>query len=53
MYELPLVAAGLEPDQAQIYEILLKEKFPAWKMIDAQNGDRKEFLEKRKKYLLY
>src|SRR3989344_3034457 len=24
MYELPLVAAGLEPDQAQIYEILLK-----------------------------
>ena len=36
-----------------IYEILLKEKFPAWKMIDAQNGDRKEFLEKRKKYLLY
>lgn len=24
MYELPLVAAGLEPDQAQVYEILLK-----------------------------
>jgi uncharacterized protein YbbC (DUF1343 family) len=37
----------------KIYEILLKEPFPAWKMIKFQKDQRKDFLKIRKKYLLY
>jgi uncharacterized protein YbbC (DUF1343 family) len=36
-----------------IYEILVKEKYPAWKLIDYDKEEREAFLEKRKKYLLY
>lgn len=36
-----------------VYEILLKEKYPAWKLIDLHKNEREAFLEKRKKYLLY
>jgi uncharacterized protein YbbC (DUF1343 family) len=35
-----------------VYEILLKEKYPAWKLIDFQKAERESFLETRKKYLL-
>jgi uncharacterized protein YbbC (DUF1343 family) len=35
-----------------VYEILLREKFPAWKLIDFQRKERETFLEKRKQYLL-
>ncbi len=35
-----------------VYEILAKEKFPAWKLIDFQRTEREAFLEKRKLYLL-
>lgn len=37
----------------KVYEILLKEKYPAWKLIELQRTEREAFLEKRKKYLLY
>jgi len=37
----------------KVYEILLKEKFPAWKLIEFQKRRHLEFLKKRKKYLLY
>lgn len=37
---------------ADIYDILCQEKYPAWKLIEFQGAERKEFLEKRKKYLL-
>ncbi|HEU64749.1 MAG: hypothetical protein KR126chlam4_01286 [Candidatus Anoxychlamydiales bacterium] len=36
-----------------IYNFLVNEKFPAWKMIQFQEDKVKEFKEKRKKYLLY
>jgi uncharacterized protein YbbC (DUF1343 family) len=36
-----------------ILEILSTEKYPAWKMIDWQKGEREAFLATRKKYLLY
>lgn len=36
----------------KIYQILLKEKYPAWKMIELQNSQNKFFTEKRKKYLI-
>ena len=36
-----------------VYEILLKEKYPAWKLIELHKNEREAFLEKRKKYLLY
>jgi uncharacterized protein YbbC (DUF1343 family) len=36
-----------------IYEILLNEKYPAWKLIEFHKAEREAFLEKRKKYLLY
>jgi uncharacterized protein YbbC (DUF1343 family) len=36
-----------------VYEILLKEKYPAWKLIELHKTERQAFLEKRKKYLLY
>jgi uncharacterized protein YbbC (DUF1343 family) len=36
-----------------VYEILLKEKYPAWKLIELHKIEREAFLEKRKKYLLY
>lgn len=35
-----------------IYEMLSQEKYPAWKMIEFQSAERKNFLEKRKRYLL-
>ncbi len=35
-----------------IYDILLAEKYPAWKLIDFQKSERENFTEKRKKYLL-
>ena len=35
-----------------IYEILLQEKYPAWKLIDFQKREREAFLDMRKKYLL-
>lgn len=37
---------------ADIYDILCQEKYPAWKLIEFQMAERKEFLERRKKYLL-
>ncbi len=36
-----------------IYEILRNEKYPAWKLIEFQKSQREDFLEARKKYLLY
>ena len=36
-----------------VYEILLNEKYPAWKLIELHKSERVAFLEKRKKYLLY
>jgi uncharacterized protein YbbC (DUF1343 family) len=36
-----------------IFAIYCKEKYPAWKMVEYQSRERQEFLEKRKKYLLY
>ncbi|PIS02342.1 MAG: DUF1343 domain-containing protein [Chlamydiae bacterium CG10_big_fil_rev_8_21_14_0_10_42_34] len=36
-----------------VYEILLNEKYPAWKLIELHKKERESFLEKRKKYLLY
>lgn len=36
-----------------IYEILLNEKYPAWKLIEFQKEEREKFLETRKKYLMY
>jgi uncharacterized protein YbbC (DUF1343 family) len=36
-----------------VYEILLNEKYPAWKLIELHKTEREAFLEKRKKYLLY
>lgn len=36
-----------------IYNFLVNERFPAWKMIQFQEDKIKEFKEKRKKYLLY
>jgi uncharacterized protein YbbC (DUF1343 family) len=35
-----------------IYEMLVKEKYPAWKLIEYQHSQREAFLEKRKAYLL-
>lgn len=35
-----------------VYEILSKEKYPAWKLIEFQREEREAFLEIRKKYLL-
>jgi len=36
-----------------VYEILLKEKYPAWKLIEIHKVEREAFLVTRKKYLLY
>lgn len=38
---------------SQILDILLSEKYVAWKLINYQSQERKTFLEKRQKYLLY
>lgn len=38
---------------SQILDILLNEKYVAWKLIEYQSEERKAFLETRKKYLLY
>jgi uncharacterized protein YbbC (DUF1343 family) len=37
----------------EIYNLLINEKYAAWKMIQFQEDKIKEFQEKRKKYLLY
>lgn len=37
----------------RVYDILLKEKYPAWKLAQLDQKERERFLEKRKKYLLY
>lgn len=37
----------------EMLQILTKEKYVAWKLILFQEEERKAFLEKRKKYLLY
>lgn len=36
----------------KIFEILMNEKYPAWKMIEFQKNERKAFEDTRKKYLL-
>jgi uncharacterized protein YbbC (DUF1343 family) len=36
-----------------IYEILSQDKYPAWKLIQFQKEERGQFLDKRRKYLLY
>lgn len=36
-----------------VFEILLKEKYPAWKLIEIHKAEREAFLEKRKNYLIY
>lgn len=38
---------------AKVYETLLNEKYPAWKLIELHKSEREAFLEKRKKYLIY
>ena len=38
---------------AEIFSILSKEKYPAWKMVEHQSEKKRIYLEKRKKYLLY
>lgn len=37
----------------KVYETLLNEKYPAWKLIQLHKQEREAFLEKRKKFLLY
>ncbi len=37
----------------KVYEALLNEKYPAWKLIEIHKTERESFLETRKKYLLY
>ncbi len=36
-----------------VYQILADEKFPAWKLIELQKGEREAFMTVREKYLLY
>lgn len=36
----------------EVYNILIKEDYPAWKLIELIERQRKEFLQKREKYLL-
>ncbi|MBS0648276.1 MAG: DUF1343 domain-containing protein [Verrucomicrobia bacterium] len=36
-----------------ILNLLLQEKYPGWKMVSFEKEERKAFLEKRQKYLLY
>jgi uncharacterized protein YbbC (DUF1343 family) len=36
-----------------IWDLLLKEKYAGWKMVSVDKEERKAFLEKRQKYLLY
>lgn len=38
---------------ADILDMLIKEKYVAWKLIGYDKDERRQFLEKRKKYLLY
>lgn len=38
---------------SEILDILLNEKYIAWKLIEYQSDARKSFIEKRQKYLLY
>jgi uncharacterized protein YbbC (DUF1343 family) len=36
-----------------IWDLLLKEKYAGWKMVSVDRDERKAFLDKRQKYLLY
>lgn len=36
-----------------VFDLLLNEKYPAWKLMDLHKAERSVFIEKRKKYLLY
>ncbi len=36
-----------------IFDIVMQEKYPAWKLIEFQRAERETFSEKRKPYLLY
>jgi uncharacterized protein YbbC (DUF1343 family) len=36
-----------------IWDLLLKEKYAGWKMVSVDKEERKAFLEKRQRYLLY
>ena len=36
----------------EIYNILVKEEYPAWKLIEFIDAQRKDFLPKREKYLI-
>ena len=36
-----------------VLDLLTTEKYPGWKMASIDLDERKAFLEKRKKYLLY
>ena len=36
-----------------IYDTLIKDPYPAWKLIEFQKKEREQFLETRKKYLIY
>lgn len=36
-----------------IWDLLLKEKYAGWKMVSVDQEERKAFLDKRQKYLLY
>jgi len=36
-----------------VYQILIEEKFPAWKLIEFQKDEREAFLKTREKYLIY
>jgi uncharacterized protein YbbC (DUF1343 family) len=38
---------------ALVHEILLKEKYPTWKLLEIHRAEREIFLEKRKNYLIY
>ncbi|MBU6383470.1 MAG: DUF1343 domain-containing protein [Verrucomicrobia bacterium] len=37
----------------KVYDLLVNEKYPAWKLIELHKQERDAFLEVRKKYLLY
>lgn len=37
----------------EIFYILCKEKYPAWKMMECNTGKTQNFLQKRKKYFIY
>ena len=36
----------------EVYSILVKEEYPAWKLIELIDSQKKDFLLKREKYLI-